>query len=149
MLSLPPDSLLRQGPPVATRPRRAAGYNLSPATERYTVPGGGGVLVQIATGDRIEILNDEGGQPAEILAAHRDGRVDGQILGVKADQPARGLQALLSSGQPGLARLRKGLATRRITVERSIRLFGTDTAPGEKADFTVSDDGWLVVATPG
>lgn len=149
MLSLPPDRLLRPGPPVVTRPRRAARYNLSAASERYAVPGAGAVLVQISPDDQIEIVNDEGGQVAEILAAHRDGRVDSQILGVRTDQPANGLQALLSSDQPSLARLRKGLAARGIAIERSIGLFGTDTEPGATADFTASAEGWLVIAAPG
>lgn len=149
MLSLPPENLLRPGPPTATRPRRAASYNLSSTTERYVIPGSGGVLVQIAAGDQIEIVNDEGGQRAEILAAHRDGRVDSRILGIKADQPAKGLQALLSSEKAGLARLRAALAARGISIERAVGLFGPDSSPGDKADFTASAEGWLVVATPG
>lgn len=151
MLSLPYDRLLRPGPPQATRPRRAAGYNLAPAQERYSVPGAGALLVQIAAGDRIEVVNDEGGQRAELLAAHQDGRPDAGILGAAADGPADGLRALLASGQPGLARLRKGLAARGIDVAqaRAIGLFGAHSAAGDRASFTAQAGGWLVLAAPG
>ncbi|MEF9604847.1 hypothetical protein O4J55_22000, partial [Paracoccus sp. PXZ] len=75
MLQLPPESLFRPGPPRGTHVRRAAGFTLPPGVERYAVPGAGAVAVQIAAGDRIEIINDEGGQRCELLAAHADGRL--------------------------------------------------------------------------
>lgn len=151
MLSLPYDRLLRPGPPQATRSRRVAGYNLAPAQERYSVPGAGAVMVPVLAGDRIEIVNDEGGQRAELLAAHRDGRLDAGILGAAADVPADGLRALLALGQPGLDRLRKGMAARGIDIgkARAIGLFGDRSAAGDRASFTAQAEGWLVVAAPG
>lgn len=151
MLPLPPDSLFRPGPPVGTRPRRAASYNLAAGAERYAVPGAGAVLVQIANGDLIEVVNDEGGQRAELLVARRDGRIDGAVLGAKPDIPADGLREVLTSPQPGLARLRAGLSSRGIALDgaRAIGLFGTDSPAGDSATFTAAADGWLVVAAPG
>ena len=49
------------------------------------VPGGGAVLVQLMTGDRLVLVNDEGGQPAELVAAATDGRIDAAILGQVAN----------------------------------------------------------------
>jgi aminomethyltransferase len=40
--------------------------------ERYSIPGGGAALLQLMTGDRLTLINDEGGQPAEIVVAARD-----------------------------------------------------------------------------
>src|SRR5690606_9888245 len=71
------------------------------------------------------------------------------ILGAKADRPANGLRALLSSDQPSLARLRRGLAARGIEIKRAIGLFSAETEPGAKADFTAAAEGWLVIAAPG
>ena len=114
------------------------------------VPGGGAIIVELRAGDRIEIVNDEGGQRCELLAAHRDGRLDAGLLGWQADTGADGLRALLSSGETSLARLRAALAARGILVAdaRAIGLFGTETRAGEAVSFTARGGGWAIVAAP-
>lgn len=151
MLSMPYDRLLRPGPPRATRPRRVAGYNLARAEERYSVPGAGAVMLQISAGDRIEVVNDEGGQRAELLAAHEGGRLDPAILGGAADIPAEGLRGLLASGEPSLAKLRKGLTSRGVDIAqaRAVGLFGAQSPAGDRAQFTAQAGGWLIVVAPG
>ncbi|RJL19439.1 DUF1989 domain-containing protein [Paracoccus siganidrum] len=151
MLQLPPERLFRPGPPRGTHARRAAGFTLPPGVERYSVPGAGAVAVQIAAGDRVEIINDEGGQRCELLAAHADGRLDAAILGARADAPADGLRALLSSDRPGLKALRRRLAELGVSLNdaRAIGLFGAQSRPGETVALTAAAPGWLIAAAPG
>ncbi len=122
--------------------------------ERHVIPGGGAAVLQLMQGDRLTLINDEGGQPAEIVAAAQDGRIDAAILGQAANSQAEGLKAMLALGDAageGLARLRRGLAARQIDLARAgaLRIFASDTAPGAQAEFTALDDGWLVIAAPG
>lgn len=140
-------TLLRPGPPRPTRPRRAAAFGLAPNEERYAVPGGAAVVVEIAAGDRVSVSNDEGGQRAELIAAHPDGRIDAGLLGWRADGAADGLRAMLA----GLGRLRLSLALRGIDVSeaRAIGLFGAASRAGKSAGFTAQGKGWLILAAPG
>lgn len=150
MVLLPPD-LLRPGPPRPTFARRAAAFSLAPAQERYTVPGAGAISLQIHAGDQIEIINDEGGQRAEILGAHLDGRLDPALLGMVADSPADGLRTLLASGNASLKRLADSLAARHIALHgaRALSAFGETSRPGDTARLTAQGEGWLIIAAPG
>ena len=143
--------LFRPGPPRPSRILSPLGLSRHEGQERHVVPGAGAALVQIGTGDRLTLIDDEGGQAAELVVAASDGRIDPVILGAAADSPAEGLKALLSGGDASLARLRKGLDRRQIDLQRAgaIRVFGSGSAPGTRAEFTARDDGWLVLAAPG
>ncbi|QUS37142.1 DUF1989 domain-containing protein [Falsirhodobacter algicola] len=148
MLQLPPDALFRPGPPTASRARRAAAF--ARTEERYSVPGGGAIVVEIRPGDSLRLQNDEGGQRAELIAAHPDGRIDCGLLGCAADTAPEGLKAALARGEPSLARLRLALAMRGIDLAsaRGIGLFGAQSRPGEAASFTAQGAGWVVIAAP-
>ena len=115
------------------------------------VQGGGAVLLQLMAGDRLTLVNDEGGQPVELVAAAKDGRIDAAILGVAANSTAEGLKAMLASGEESLARLRAGLVARKIDLAKAgaVRMFSADTPAGTRAELTALDAGWLVVAAPG
>lgn len=150
-MMLPPPTLIRPGPPRPSRPRRPEGFGGGPANERFVVPGAGAAAIDIAAGDRIEITSDEGGQPAEVLAAHPDGRIDLGLLGVSTDASADGLRALLSDGTPSLARLRAQLARRGIglATARALRLFGEASPAGDRFEAVARGGGLLIVASPG
>ena len=139
------------GPPRPSRILTPQGFSRHHGQERHVIPGGGAALVQLMTGDRLTVINDEGGQPVELVAAAKDGRIDAAILGQAPNSTAEGLKALLAGGDDSLARLRRGLTQRRIDLATAgaIRLFGTETPAGSRADLTALDAGWLVVAAPG
>lgn len=143
MLQLSPSGLFRPGPPRATAPRRLEPQ--ADQTERYVVPGGGAICVPLAAGDAIALVNSEGGQRAELLAAHADGRVDCGLLGHAADGPAAGLHSGLTPA------LRAGLARRGIALDgaQALHLFGGDSPAGDAAQFTAQGAGWLIAAAPG
>ena len=149
-----PFAAFKPGPPRPSRILTPQGFSRHLGQERHIIPGGGAAIVQLMAGDRLTLINDEGGQPAELIAATKDGRTDAAILGQMANSTAEGLQAMLAQGNlagAGLSRLRKGLAMRNINLASAgaLRLFGQDTAPGTRVDLTAMDDGWLVVAAPG
>ena len=64
---------------------------LLPGTERYHVPGGGAIVIDIEAGDRITVRNSEGGQASELLAFDQSGRSDPGIIGAKTNSNAAGL----------------------------------------------------------
>ncbi len=139
------------GPPRPSRILTPQGFSRHHGQERHVIPGGGAALVQLMTGDRLTLVNDEGGQPVELVATAKDGRIDAAILGQASNSAAEGLKAMLASGEESLTRLRRGLNARKIDLAKAgaLRLFGTDTPPGTRADLTALDEGWLVIAAPG
>jgi hypothetical protein len=87
------------GPPRPSSILIPQGFSRHHGQERHVVPGGGACLLQLSQGDRLTLVNDEGGQPVELVAAARDGRIDTAILGQAPNSTAEGLKALLASGE--------------------------------------------------
>ena len=124
---------------------------LPAGTERWVVAGGGSVTLPVFAGDRVTVVDREGGQPCEIVAMTAAGREAPGLLGAAADGPATGLMALLArDGSRSEALLealnRRGLPSR---FERALRRFGPESRSGERVDFTVEAPGVVVVAAPG
>ena len=139
------------GAPRASRILEPSSLTAGRGVERYLVEGGGAILLPVHAGDRLRIVNDEGGQPCEIVAAGTDGRIDAGLVGQAGNSDAAGLKALLTSGEPSLARLRTGLMKRGIDLAkaRAIRVFGAETPARTEENLTVSRDGVLIIAAPG
>ena len=142
------------GPPRPSRILAPRDLQRHPGLERQTVPGGGAWLLQMGQGDKITLINDEGGQPVEVISAGKDGRIDAGLLGHAPNSDASGLKAMLALGDTagdGLSRLRRGLALRGIDLASAgaLRLFDAATPPGTRQAFTAQADGWLIVAAPG
>ncbi|MCC5974115.1 MAG: aminomethyltransferase family protein [Rubellimicrobium sp.] len=142
------------GPPRSGRLHVPSDILRHHGRERHAIAGCGALLVQIGPGDRIMVVNDEGDQPCEMVAAHPDGRIDAGLLGAAGGGTAAGLVAMLALGDAagsGLGRLRQGIARRGIDLSRpgALRLFGEGSPAGDSAEFTATGPGWLVVAAPG
>jgi aminomethyltransferase len=148
MLDLPN---FRPGPPRPSRILTPRGFSRHLGQERHVVPGAGAVLLQVMTGDRLVLVNDEGGQPVEVVAARPDGRIDAGLLGQSGSSSVEGLKALLASGEASLVRLRAGLASRGIDLGQAggLRLFGGETPAGSKAELVAAAEGWVVICAPG
>ena len=120
--------------------------------ERHSIAGGSAALIRVGAGDKLTVINDEGGQIAELVATAPDGRADPTLLNHPTNTTAEGLNSLLSLGDlasPGMTRLRRSIAAHGIDVTRAIRLFDAETRAGARQSFTVQSDGWLVLAAPG
>ncbi len=142
------------GPPRPSRIVTPRDLQRHSGLERHTVRGGGAWLLQIGQGDRITLINDEGGQPVELIAAGDDGRIDAALLACVSNSDAGGLKAMLaqnSAAGDGLSRLRRGILARGIDLARAgaLRLFDAATPPNTRQDFTAQANGWLIVAAPG
>lgn len=149
MLDLYPRVL--PGPPRPSRILTPRDLQRKSGVERYEIPGGGALMVELDAGDAITLANPEGGQVAELVAADAGGRIDPAVLGVPGDCAAEGLTALVAAGGPGMAKLRAGLSRRGIDLARArgLRLFGPETPARAEAAFTATAPGWLIVAAPG
>ena len=137
------------GPPRPSRILTPTGFARQSGRERHVVQGGGALLVNVHPGDRVQIINDEGAQGCELVAAGMDGQIDAGILGATANSTAEGLKAMLALG--GLGRLRQGLQRRKVDLAQAgaIRLFDLTTPAKAQETLTISRDGHLLIAAPG
>ena len=117
--------------------------------ESWWVRPGSATVVELRGGDRVTVIDPDGGQPAELTVLSPDGRDDAQALGASADAPATVLRALVASGADngflGVLHAR-GL---RPHDAQAVRLFGRDGAPGASQAFSCERDVLLVVGAPG
>ncbi len=146
-MTLSDPRLFRPGPPQPSRVRLGGPVGQMPAQERHTVAGGGALLVALAPGDRLTVINAEGGQPAELVAVDMAGRPG--LLGPATQEPL-GLRRALSRGGDGMTRLARGIAARGIDLSRpcAITLFGPASPAGDCAAFAAEAAGWLIAAAP-
>jgi aminomethyltransferase len=138
------------GPPRASRILLPRDMERHHGRERHVVTGGGALLFTLAEGDKISIINDEGGQVAELIAAHKDGRIDASILGQKTGAEASGLKTMLDGGA-NMLRLRRDIAARSIDLGKpgAVRLFDEATPANTKVEFTIAAPCFLIIAAPG
>jgi aminomethyltransferase len=124
---------------------------LAPGEERYIVPGGGAIAVEIHAGDRLRVIDVEGMQPCEVVAVDATGAIDPDILGARGDGDAAGLKQILSADDESVRSVRSGLKRRGVDLAtaRAVTLFGGESRAGNAVEFTVSRDGLLIVAAPG
>ena len=151
MLDTPYPTVI-SGPPRPSRILTPQSLQPRHGRERQTIAGGGAWLLQLGQGDVITLINDEGGQPVELIAATKTGQINAALLGHAANSDAGGLKAMLTHlYAPSLARLRLGLTRRGIDLAKAgaIRLFDAATPARTTQTFTAQGDGWLIIAAPG
>ncbi|WP_312530902.1 DUF1989 domain-containing protein [Paracoccus sp. (in: a-proteobacteria)] len=141
------------GPPRASRLIRPNGILQHNAPERYEVAGGKALLVALREGDQIRIVNHEGGQRCELVAADDTGRIDPGVIGATSNSTAEGTRALLARGDQagdGLSGLRSGLKRRGIDLAKAgaVSFFDPGTKAGTEESFTASRPGHLLIAAP-
>ncbi|SFD92428.1 trimethylamine-oxide aldolase Tdm [Roseivivax sediminis] len=139
------------GPPKPSGMWEPSVFTLPQGTERYVVPGCGAMFVRLEEGDRLEVVNTEGGQPCELVCADGAGRSHPGLLGEAGGAAPAGLQALLVSDDPSLRSLRMGIEARGLDLARAqaIRLFDRTTPAGTAQEFTATGEGSVIVAAPG
>lgn len=138
-------------PPSPSLILRPGVVSLPAGTERYLIDGGGSVIVEIFAGDRLEVVDKEGCQPCEIIGIGGDGRFDASVLRTKSDNDADGFKAILSADDESAKRAQIALQRRDIDVAkaRAVRVFGSSSKAGERAELAVERDGVAIVAAPG
>jgi aminomethyltransferase len=138
------------GPPKPSIIREPAVFSMPPGTERYGVEGGGAVVLRIEPGDRIEIINTEGGQISEIVACGPNGRCDPAILGLKGHGVPHGLMALLAGSDQSLRALRLGIEARGISLSDCLAVHAFDGASpaNDRVEYTAVREGSVIIAAP-
>jgi aminomethyltransferase len=110
--------------------------------ESWWVRPGSATAMEVHAGDRVTVIDPDGGQPAELTAVP-------DALGVRQDAAASVLRELLRSGDGDgfLGQLHaRGV---RPDDARAAVLFGQESDPGASESFDVAQDALLVVAAPG
>lgn len=142
--------------PVASTPREPALATRQAAVEHHHIAAGGLIVVALEPGDRCEVIDIEGGQPAELLAFDALGRSAPGALGLQAEtiantrEATEHLPAMLARRDPETLQVRAGLA-RHGVVElptAAARLWPDHTPAGFCRSFTASADLLLVVGAP-
>jgi len=106
--------------------------------ESWWVRPGSATAVELRAGDRVTVIDPDGGQRAELTAVP-------DALGLAQDAPATVLRG--SGDEPFLRSLNeRGV---RPDEARAAVLFGPDSRPGASESFDVERDALLVVAAPG
>ncbi len=143
-------TLQRNTAPAPSRILRPGIRSFVPGVERYVVPGGGSVVVEVKAGDHAAVTDLEGGQACEVVFADGSGAVDPSGLGATADGTAEGLKALLAGGRSDAQRTVAALKRRGIDPAklRSTGLFGVSSTARSSASFTAARDGILIIAAP-
>ncbi|KGL02791.1 DUF1989 domain-containing protein [Thalassobacter sp. 16PALIMAR09] len=138
------------GPPKPSGLWQPQVFTMPRGTERYVIEGLGAILVRVEAGDRVEVINTEGGQPCEIVACGPDGTGDVGLLGLSGDGAPKGLMRLLTSGDQSLRALRMGLEARGIDLAHCVAayVFDSTTPAGDTAEFTATREGTVILAAP-
>ena len=142
---------VQSGPPKPSEVFSPSVFSLQPGSERYVVPGCGAILISVETGDRITVINEEGGQVCELLALDNKGKSDAGILGKTSNSNGTGLKKLLSSRDPSLRSVWLGLEARGVDLAKSnaLKYFDASTMAKDTAQFMVERDGSVVIVAPG
>ncbi len=118
-----------------------------PGVERYRARGGGCLTVALGPGDRLSLIDLEGGQRCEVLAFAPAGGLDAGALGAAPQGRATGLAGMIARGEPTAAPVATLLDG---TDAAAHVLFDDPLSPaGETASFTAERATIVVVAAAG
>jgi aminomethyltransferase len=123
-----------------------------PGLERYRARGGGCLTVSLGLGDRLTLIDVEGGQRCEVVAFAPAGGVDATALGAAPDGRATGIAALIGRGEPTAAPAASLFAAAETPAETTPAhvLFDDPLSPaGTSAAFVAERAAVVVVAAPG
>ena len=123
-----------------------------PGLERYRARGGGCLTLSLAAGDRITLIDIEGGQRCELLCFEPAGGLDVAAFGSAQRKPATGLAAMLARQEPTAGPVATLLEGARTTVAevRAVACFDDPMSPaGHSETFTAERATIAVVAAPG
>ena len=120
---------------------------LPPGVERYYVKGGGLSVIEISPEDKLEIVNNEGKQPCEVIVFNSKGKSDLSILNLKENSDANFSKKTISFDEK-ISKLfkRKNLD---LDKAKSSIIFDEDCLMGEKITLESKDNCIVMIAAPG
>jgi aminomethyltransferase len=127
----------------ATPPSLISGLRpLDRSFESWWVRPGSATAVEVHAGDRVTIIDPDGGQAAELTVAP-------DTLGLRMDAPATVIRDVLQSGDgDGFLGQLHARGVRPEEAQAAL-LFGADSSPGASESFEAAGDAVLVVGAPG
>ena len=133
-----------------SNPYIAGQIGLAPEEERYIVKARGLTGVEVFKGDKISIKNIEGQQECEIVAFDKDGKNKLDIVGHTKSADAKFIKYVLANSSDNKFLISK-LKKRKIDFHNAVsfNLFNKETLSGETKELLVSDDGFIIFASPG
>lgn len=137
--------------PVISRPLEPALFARNPLVERHRVAPGGLTVVELEPGDRLEVIDIEGDQGAELLAFAGNRQALG-ALGLRPSPGAAFIGHLLQDGSREAAHVTAGLARRGIDcrgLPEAARLWSEATPAGHSRVFHSGENLLVLVAAPG
>jgi aminomethyltransferase len=127
---------------LANRPRliEPGLPKFEPGTERYRVIGGGALVLGLGAGDRLILIDQEGGQRAELATFSPDGREDAAALDLAAVGPAVGINRLLAGSDDAARAVASALRTRGLPgqIAKAADIFQHDSRAGESTSLTAA-----------
>ena len=126
-------------------------WRQDPYLERYHVPGGGCIVLELFPDDELRVVDPEGKQIGELAVFSPDGRPDTGALTDQTVRAATALKTILGSGQESARQVAAGLNRRGIDVAaaQAVVLFTPDAAPGEETSFTATRKITCAISAPG
>ncbi len=139
------------GHPTATRPREPGLLPFVPGHERYTVPGGSALALDLHAGDRLRVTDPEGLHTGQLLAFDREGRPDPGALDRDPVAPAPATLACLDAAGEAARSLRHSLRRRGIALDGrcAAALFDGESAPGTRFETEALRDLTCLVCAAG
>lgn len=137
--------------PVISRPLEPALYARTPGLERHRVAPGGLTVIGLEPGDRLEVIDLEGDQRAELLA-YTGNRPALGALGLQPSLGANCIGHLLQDGSREAAHVTAGLARRGIDcrhLPNAANLWPAATPAGFSRCLQTSEALLVLVAAPG
>jgi len=138
--------------PVISRPYEPALFARTPGMERHRVAPGGLTVVALEPGDRIDVIDIEGNQHAELLAFTEDGREALAALGLLPSPGADFIGRLLNDGSRESQHVASGLLKRHVDsrhLPAAARLWPDGTPAGHQVKLQSNAALLLIVAAPG
>ncbi len=121
---------------------------LTQDVERYIVPAGQCLGVDLFDGDRVTVMTTEGLQACELVGFNADGTCDPGVFDRRPTASPCLLQDMLETHDA--ISLRRGLTTRQADLAslQAIRLLDETAAPGSTDSLEVCQDGFAVFGAP-
>ena len=130
--------------------RISGSYDLPKNIERYIVKAQGLIGLDIYSGDKIKIINTEGGQVCEAIAFDKSGKNNQSIIGKKINDDAKFTKYVLTNSKDKRILLEK-LKNKDIDFNKtkSTNFFNHSSPANEILNLMIYDDGFIILAAPG
>ena len=139
------------GAPKPSRNLRPGIRALAPGVERYVVAGGGTLSIPVFAGDRLRLINTEGGQRCDLIGTDGGAVITAVMFGETSDANCEGFHTILNAQTTGAKRTSALLERLNIDLStaRALNVFDLSAQARSEADLAVEADGVAVIAAPG